>query len=79
MLRLDLYGHASMRQGPNVRYDLDLFANQVLRVLEHCSGDPSRGKRNNYIIGIGHSMGSVILAGAAASIVRPHNRFQSIP
>ena len=55
VLRIDLYGHGQSAR-PDVEYNLDLFVSQVIDVIEHCCIGCQ------HIIGIGHSMGSAVLA-----------------
>ncbi len=55
VLRIDLYGHGRSAR-PDVEYNLDLFVSQVIDVIEHCCIGC------HHIIGIGHSMGSAVLA-----------------
>lgn len=62
VLRLDLYGHGQSAR-PNVKYDLGLFVTQVLNVIEHCQCCNG----SNHIIGMGHSLGSAVLAKVASS------------
>ncbi|KAL3817526.1 hypothetical protein ACHAXA_003699 [Cyclostephanos tholiformis] len=59
VLRMDLYGHGRSAR-PDVEYNLNLFVSQVVGVIEQCCiGCP-------HIIGIGHSMGSAIIAKVAS-------------
>ncbi|KAL3785283.1 hypothetical protein ACHAW5_008297 [Stephanodiscus triporus] len=55
VLRIDLYGHGRSAR-PDVKYNLDLFVSQVIDVIEHCCIGCQ------HIIGLGHSMGSAVLA-----------------
>jgi len=55
VLRIDLYGHGRSAR-PDVEYNLDLFVSQVIDVIEDCCIGCQ------HIIGIGHSMGSAVLA-----------------
>jgi pimeloyl-ACP methyl ester carboxylesterase len=58
VLSIDLYGHGQSAR-PNTKYSLDLFTTQVIGVIDQCCGGCQ------HIIGLGHSMGSAVLAQVA--------------
>ncbi len=58
VLSIDLYGHGRSAR-PNTKYSLDLFTKQVIGVIDQCCGGCQ------HIIGLGHSMGSAVLAHVA--------------
>lgn len=60
VLRLDLYGHGRSAR-PDVRYDLNLFVEQVLGVIDLCCGEKCEN-----LVALGHSMGAAVLARAAS-------------
>ena len=72
ILRIDLYGHGKSARPSHVAYNLDLFVDQVQRVLRKLRllpGDDDGENPKRIIppaIGLGHSMGSAILAKVAA-------------
>ena len=58
VLSIDLYGHGQSAR-PNTKYSLYLFTTQVIGVIDQCCGGCQ------HIIGLGHSMGSAVLAQVA--------------
>lgn len=68
ILRMDLYGHGQSARPKDVRYNLNLFVEQVLDVLgalNLLNDDINSGKKR--LVGIGHSMGSAVLSAVASS------------
>jgi pimeloyl-ACP methyl ester carboxylesterase len=59
VLSIDLYGHGRSAR-PNTKYNLDLFVTQVIDVIDQCCVGCQ------HIIGLGHSMGSAVLAHVAS-------------
>lgn len=55
VLSIDLYGHGRSAR-PDTKYNLDLFAAQVIDVIDQCCIGCPR------IVGLGHSMGAAVLA-----------------
>lgn len=55
VLRVDLYGHGRSAR-PDTKYNLDLFATQVIDIIDQCCVGCT------HMVGLGHSMGAAVLA-----------------